>query len=172
MNFKGIIQKAAPFLGAALGGPVGATAGELISRALGTKPDAPDEDLAKALLGATPEQIVALKQQEEQFQLQMKQLDIQSAEEVEQLANEDRGNARARQIAVRDKIPAIGFVVINAGFFAIVGLLTFHDLPAGIKDVVFMLLGALVAAWKDVYGYFYGSSIGSDKKTELLAGKQ
>src|SRR2546426_693851 len=42
------------------------------------------------------------------FQLQMKQLDIQSAEDIAQLANEDedRGSARARQIAVRDKIPA------------------------------------------------------------------
>src|SRR5262245_20557312 len=99
MNF---LRKIAPFLGTALslGGPAGAMAGQLLNKALGTKPDANPKEIATAMMGATNEQIAALRQAEEQFQLQMRQLDIQNTEDMEKLANADRADARARQIVV------------------------------------------------------------------------
>jgi len=78
MNF---LKKIAPFLSTALsfGGPVGAIAGKAISAALGATVDVSNpQDLAAAVAGATPEQVAAIQQAEQQFQVQMKQLDIQT----------------------------------------------------------------------------------------------
>lgn len=66
-------------------------------------------------------------------------------------------------------IPPLGFLLINLGFFGMLFLLAFHPLPETIKDIMFMLLGALTAAWKDVYGYYFGSSAGSQAKNETIA---
>lgn len=57
------------------------------------------------------------------------------------------------------------------GFFMIVGGLLFvsPELPEGIKDMVLILLGAVVALTKDVYGFFFGSSRSSDDKDRVIA---
>lgn len=38
------------------------------------------------------------------------------------------------------------------------------------KDALLIVLGALIAITKDVFGYYFGSSEGSQRKTELLSG--
>ena len=57
-----------------------------------------------------------------------------------------------------------------AGFFGCIwAVLTAPaDLPAAIKDLLLILVGALVTLVKDIYGYYFGSSEGSARKTELL----
>jgi hypothetical protein len=113
--------------------------------------------------------MLALKQQDQTYAEQMQAMGFKQIQDLEKLAMDDRADARARQIAVRDRMPAILAVLINVGFFGIVILMMFHVIPAGVKDVAFMLLGALAAAWKDVYGYYFGSSAGSSAKTDALA---
>jgi hypothetical protein len=51
-------------------------------------------------------------------------------------------------------------------------LLFFCPFPAGSKDVLLIVVGALITIVKDVYGYYFGSSEGSARKTELIAGPQ
>lgn len=48
-------------------------------------------------------------------------------------------------------------------------LLFFQPIPEGSKDVLLIVAGALIVIVKDVYGYYFGSSEGSARKTELLA---
>lgn len=48
-------------------------------------------------------------------------------------------------------------------------LLFFKAIPEGSKDVLLIVAGALIVIVKDVYGYYFGSSEGSARKTELLA---
>ena len=60
-------------------------------------------------------------------------------------------------------------VVIVAGFFTLLGLLIFRQLPEDSSGVIFMLFGALSAAFGAVVQYFFGSSKGSADKTELLS---
>lgn len=43
------------------------------------------------------------------------------------------------------------------------------DFPPGVKETLLVLIGVLAGAFKDVVGYWLGSSHGSDRKTELLA---
>lgn len=62
------------------------------------------------------------------------------------------------------------FVV--GGFFFVLGALIMYAVPADNKDALNIALGALVAGFSAVLGYFFGSSKGSSEKNEILAGKK
>ena len=115
-DWKAMIKTAAPMLGTALGGPLGGAAGALIAKALGgdeTKASA--DDLAKLCQNVTPEQLLALKNAEQEFQLKLKQMDINELKDLEALAVQDRASAREREIKTGDSwMPRIlgGFVVL------------------------------------------------------------
>jgi hydrogenase/urease accessory protein HupE len=55
-------------------------------------------------------------------------------------------------------------VVVVVGFFTVLGLMLHWQRPG--SDI---LVGSLAAAFGALVGYFYGSSAGSQAKTELLA---
>ena len=172
MNF---LKKLAPFLsaGLSLAGPYGALASKVLAPILGTKPDAKEDDYTAALAKATPEQIQAIKQAEEQFQLQMKQLDIASVEELEKLASDDRASARNREIQVKDLTPRILAFAVVILCFAGEGLYFFLGAPRNASpELIGRILGTLDSALILVLSYYFGSSAGSDRKTELLANKE
>lgn len=41
------------------------------------------------------------------------------------------------------------------------------DFPPGIKEVVLIFTGALITSFKDVVGYYLGSSLSSQRKDEI-----
>jgi membrane protein DedA with SNARE-associated domain len=45
------------------------------------------------------------------------------------------------------------------------------DFPPGVKETLLVLIGVLAGSFKDTVGYWLGSSHGSERKTELMAGK-
>ena len=57
-------------------------------------------------------------------------------------------------------------LAITAGFFGALVAVVF--LAADAKDVLLMMVGALISAFSTVIGWFFGSSSGSDHKTKLL----
>ena len=61
--------------------------------------------------------------------------------------------------------PLLSFLVVVA-FFSTLAMLIFlsRDLPLGVKEVVLVLTGVLAGAFKDVVGFYIGSSLGSQKK--------
>lgn len=65
-------------------------------------------------------------------------------------------------------------VVTVLGFFGIVALLLMlpPTIDETVKNVLLLLLGAVVALTKDVFGYFFGSSRGSDEKDQLITKKE
>mgnify|MGYP000855961662 CR=1 FL=1 len=169
-DWKGIIKQAAPLLGTALGGPFGAAAGAIVAKALGgdetkTTPD----DLAKLVTNVTPEQLLALKNAEQEWAFKLKELELDSVEKLEALAAQDRDSARKREIAVRDKTPMLLAIVYTTGFFGILLRMLIKGVPkeAG-GEALLILLGALAAGSTQVLNYYFGSSSGSDRKTELL----
>jgi hypothetical protein len=66
---------------------------------------------------------------------------------------------------------ALGALIVIGFFTVLVGLLQF-EVPDGNKDALYLALGSLFSAFAGVVGYFYGSSAGSKRKTDLMAGKQ
>ncbi len=62
-------------------------------------------------------------------------------------------------------------VLIFCMFSAALVALFFVEPPAGARDPLYILIGALAAAFGSAVGYFFGSSHGSAEKNELLARK-
>jgi xanthine/uracil permease len=59
-------------------------------------------------------------------------------------------------------------VVIVVGFFVLLGLLIFKEIPPQNKDLLNIVIGTLLAAFMSVVSYWYGSSKGSADKTEMF----
>jgi hypothetical protein len=62
--------------------------------------------------------------------------------------------------------------LIVIGFFALLYLLVKSAIPEPNKDLLNLVVGALIASFSMVVGYFYGSSAGSAAKNEMLTGKK
>lgn len=159
-----ILRTVAPTVALAVGGPFGQLASAAVSAVLGT-PAGDDKAAEAALLTATPDQLLALKKAENDFQLQMKNLGIQE----EKLTFDDIANARAREIAVKDKTPEILAYLITVGFFAILSYLLVEGKPAQGGDVMLVLVGSLGTAWTGIVAYYFGSSAGSAAARDTLS---
>lgn len=65
----------------------------------------------------------------------------------------------------------LGALVV-IGIFALVYMLAFYPVPESNTDALFIVVGALVGAFANVVGYFFGSSKSSSDKNELLHNKK
>lgn len=157
---KEIISKVAPTLGTALGGPFGALAGTVLSKALGGDPKAAET----AILSGNPDALLQLRAAEMEFQAKMKELDLSE----EKLAYDDKASARAREIAVKDATPAVLAYGVTLGFFGTLGYLLVAGKPDHGGDALLVMLGSLGTAWAGVIAYYFGSSTGSKAKTDAL----
>lgn len=169
-DWKSIVKSLAPMLGTALGGPLGGIAGAALSKALGTK-DADPSTLAAAIQGATPDQLAAIQAADHDFKIQMAKLGFENESALEKIAADDRANARGREIAVRDKMPAFLAAGITLGFFGVLAFMLRREIPSSSRDVLNVMLGSLGTAWIGVTTYYFGSSAGSARKTEMMGDK-
>jgi uncharacterized membrane protein (DUF106 family) len=175
------IKKALPWLGTAANlaasmvpgaGPIVAIATKLLSTGL-SKSVTPSNltDILTEALG-DPAQLAALKASEQAYQQAMQQMGFQHETDMETIAEKDRESARSMQVATRSWIPGALAILITIGFF---GLLTFMILkppPPASEKILDVMVGTLGTAWVMVVTYYFGSSAGSDRKTELMAGNQ
>lgn len=169
MNF---LKKIAPFLATALslGGPIGTMAGSALNAALGAKPGSTVDSVLSALTKTpmTSEQMAAVQAAENDFQLKMKALDIQSVDDLEKMASDDRASARNREIQVKDHTPAILAAFITIGFFGTLWYVFGHGVKPEAHDLALTMVGVLGTAWTGVVSYYFGSSRGSDDKTQII----
>ena len=171
-KIKSILGSVAPTIASALGGPLaGVAVGSLSKAVLGDAAAgqaAPDKIEDAVLTASNPDVLAKLKQAEDEFQLAMQQHGV----DLEKLAQADRDSARQRQMVLKDRTPTVlGYVVVGltASLEAFVLL---HGVPSSIDPVIVgRILGTLDAALTLVLSYYFGSSAGSDRKTEILAGK-
>ena len=163
-KIKGTIAAVAPGLATGLGGPLAGAAVSFITKALGMKEG--DEDGAIAALAASPDALLKLKIAEIEYQKFRDELGIKE----EALHGADRASARALAIA-RGQFPQISLsMVYTVGYFAILfGVMT--DLLAlpDRSSLFSGIMGIMTAAQTQVLNYWFGSSSGSAKKSEVLA---
>jgi hypothetical protein len=168
------IASAAPTVGGIVGGVLGATPGAQVGSLAGNAISALLKSLGLAD-NSTPDQVMAAIQADPQsaLKLRMAEMDYRLAEQKMYL--DDIQNARNMMVETtkatgkRDiNLYTLAWVII-IGFFGLVALLVFKDLPKDSNGVIFMLFGALASAFGSVTGYFFGSSKGSADKTALLA---
>ena len=170
MDLMKIVGAVAPTLATAIGGPLGGMAMKVVGEVLGLGAEASEKDVEKALKQATPEQLLALKQADNDFAVRMKELDI----DLERIAASDRDSARRREAQVRDWMPRVLAFVVVAGFMATVFLVLLGYVD-GMKDpltatTVGTMIGFVSAKAEQVVAYYFGSSSSSQQKTQLLAG--
>ena len=60
-------------------------------------------------------------------------------------------------------------LLILAGFFGGFAIVVLLPIQTGLKDVLLVLLGAMVASYKDVTSFYYASSAGSKAKDAVIA---
>jgi len=58
--------------------------------------------------------------------------------------------------------------LIVAGFFALLILLVLSAVPTENKDLLNLVVGTLIGSFSGIVSYFFGSSLGSSKKDQLL----
>lgn len=172
-DWRSIVKAVAPTIGTALGGPLGGMAGLALAKVLGV-PDAQagdDSAIAAAIQGASPDQILALKKADQDFAITMQSLGFKNVEALEALATADRASAREREVKTADWMPKVLGLVITVGFFGLLAYLMKQEPPTGSRDILNIMLGSLGSAWIGVVTYYFGSSSGSARKTEIMGGK-
>lgn len=163
-----LVRTVAPSIASAVGGPLAGMATRAISEALLGKPDGTEAELTEAAAKATPEQLLALKQAENEFSVRMRELDI----DLERIASADRDSARQREVKTGDWMPRVLAFVVVGGFMLTVFLVLLGHVE-GMKDplmatTVGTLIGFVSAKCEQVVAYYFGSSAGSKAKDEAL----
>ena len=156
------IKQIAPTIATALGGPLAGMAVSAISKAIGVDPDKVGDLISNNKL--TAEQIAQVKIAEIELQKQAQELGLN----FEKLSVEDRKSARDMQAATRSIVPPALAAIVTVGFFGILGMMLFGKVDSG-NPAILMMLGSLGTAWTGIIAYYFGSSAGSQAKTDLLS---
>jgi len=133
-----------------------------ISKAIGVDPDKVGDLISNNKL--TAEQIAQVKIAEIELQKQAQELGLN----FEKLSVEDRKSARDMQAATRSIVPPALAAIVTVGFFGILGMMLFGKVDSG-NPAILMMLGSLGTAWTGIIAYYFGSSAGSQAKTDLLS---
>ena len=165
MDWKAIVGSIAPTLATAFGGPYAGMAVKAIASKMLGNPDATDAEIEAAISGASPADLLKLKEVDNQFKLDMEALGV----DLEKIAAGDRDSARNREMVLKDNAPKILAAVIVVGFFGTLATIAFATIPAPAMPAVNILLGSLTALLIQVGNYYFGSSAGSARKTEVMA---
>lgn len=163
-DWKGVLRTVAPGLATAVGGPLAGMAVAAIGEALGV-PEPTHESIQAAIAGAKPEDLLKLKQAEEEFQVKMKALDIDLAK----LEGDDRQSARRLMIDAGARTPsALSWIVVVATF-AMYSWLIYAGNPGKLDDVILgRILGTLDTAFGVVLAFWLGTSFSSRSKDDTI----
>lgn len=167
LNFA---KKALPWIGAAATGNVPvlvAMAAKAVGDAVGVEVEATPAAISKVIAGATPEQMMAMRQADNEFALKMREFGYKEATELYTAEVTDRNGAREREVKTGDKTNRnLAYLVIGA-FITMVAC-TLMGWTKAESVMAGTLIGYLSAKAEQVLSYYFGSSRGSDRKTELL----
>lgn len=61
--------------------------------------------------------------------------------------------------------------LLIVGFFILLFLLVIKPIPVQNSELLYLVTGTLLGSFTSVVNYFFGSSMGSKQKTEILAKK-
>ncbi len=160
-NWKATLAAVAPALATALGGPLAGAATQVIGSALLGEGRSFDEVMiAEAIIGASPDQLVALKNADNDFKIKVKKLNV-----------EDRNSARKLAIDTSIFPQVLLSTIYTVGYF----MLMFELISGGITVSPEMaapfniLLGIMTAAQAQIMNFWFGSSSGSKEKTSKLS---
>lgn len=145
-----------------MGGPLAGMAVAAISKAIGVDPDKVGDLISGNKLSA--DQIAQVKIAEIELQRQAQELGLN----FEKLEVEDRKSARDMQSITKSIMPPLLAGAVTIGFFSIMVMMFFNKIDDS-NPAILMMLGSLGTAWTGIIAYYFGSSAGSQAKTDLLS---
>jgi|TARA_R110000850_G_scaffold75862_1_gene165075 hypothetical protein len=151
---KNVVGAVAPTLGTALGGPMGGMAANMIAEVLGV-PNTP-KAIEKAIAEATPEQMLELKKAEQDFEVQMKELDV----DVFKLETQDKQDARGK--FGKDWTARIMGIATVGGFLGYIFMVTIQPPEQNSEALINLVLGYLGGLASAVISFYFGASHKSD----------
>lgn len=170
-KIKSALVTIAPWIAGTFGTPAAGVAVKALCGVLGLDSNsATPESVQAAIAGATPDQLLALKQADLKHQEFMAQLGYDNLAKLAQATVDDRDSARKREAEIKDRTPAVLAALAVLGFVGLVSVVIYGFAPAEpMRDGFWMLAGAAIATYKDVYGYYFGSSAGSHAKDATIS---
>jgi len=154
-KLKNILGSLAPTLGAALGGPIGGQAGQILSSILGV-PNNP-KSLEQAMNNLTAEQMIELKKAEQDFEVQMKELEV----DVFALEVQDTQDARGK--FSKDWTARVMGIATVGGFLGYIFLVTLQPPEQNSEALINLVLGYLGGLASAVISFYFGASNTPDK---------
>jgi len=152
---KNIVGAVAPTLGTAIGGPMGGMAANMIADVLGVPND--QKSIERAIQNATPEQMLELKKAEQQFEVQMKELEV----DVFKLETQDKQNARG--MFSKDWTARIIGIATIGGFLGYIFLVTLQPPEQNSEALINLVLGYLGGLASAIISFYFGASNTSNK---------
>ena len=153
---KNLVGAVAPTLGSALGGPMGGAAANMIAEVLGCSPE--PKKIQQAMQQATPEQLAEIKKVEADFEIKMKELDL----DIYALETADKQDARTR--FSKDWTTRIMGIATLGGFLGYIFLVTLQPPEQNSEALINLVLGYLGGLASAVISFYFGASHGGDEK--------
>ena len=147
---KNVVGAIAPTLGSALGGPLGGQAASVVAQVLGCSPE--PKAINQAIQSATPEQMLELKKAEAEFELKMKELEV----DVFKLEVQDTQNAR--QTFSKDWTARIIGIAVVGGFMGYIFLVTIQPPEQNSEALINLVLGYLGGLASAIISFYFGAS--------------
>ena len=157
-KLKSILGTLAPTLGAAIGGPIGGQAGQILSSILGV-PNNP-KAIEGAMNNITADQMVELKKAEIDFELQMKELEV----DIFELEVNDKQDARGK--FNKDWTARIMGIAVVGGFMGYIFLVTLQPPEQNSEALINLVLGYLGGLASAVISFYFGASNSTKDKDE------
>jgi hypothetical protein len=160
---KKVVSVVAPSLGAALGGPLGGLAGQILG---GLVSGGKVADLEEAILTQKPETLLALKKLEQDYILKLEELGVEQhkVEAADRSSARDLAKVNMRPQMMLSLLFIGGYFIILSAFF--VGKI---EISPELKEPFLILLGVITANVPSIMQFWFGTSSGSQRKTDILA---
>lgn len=171
-------EAVAPTIATAVLGPLGGMGVSAIEKVFGITPqsstslDERTTAAAAAIAGATPDQLIALKKADQDFQVQMKELGFKDTETLASLAVQDRSSARTMEVSTRSIMPPLfGMAIILGSLGAAAAILAGKVAYANTTEATMVgtVIGYLFSEAKAVLAFYFGSTHDTEQVNDLLA---
>jgi|TARA_S200002703_G_C3663922_1_gene203850 hypothetical protein len=153
-KIKNLVGTVAPALGSALGSPLGGAAISMIADKLGVPNN--QQAVEKAIRQATPDEMLKLKEADNEFEVKMKELDV----DVFRLETEDKQNARAA--FSKDWTTKLMGLLTLSGFMGYIFLVTLQPPEQNSEALINLVLGYLGGLASAVISFYFGASQSKD----------
>lgn len=164
-DWKQVIASVAPALATALGGPLAGVATKALADKLLGNPNASEEEVAAAVQGLKPEDLIRIKEIDANFKASL----VSAGIKLEEIAAADRESAREREIRTGDNWTPRGLaVLVVGGWMTVQWFLLNHVIDDSMRELIARVLGTLDGALMLVLSYFFGSSSSSRQKDDII----